>query len=121
MLSTEFIRNTSHPRDLIQDSERDPITLTAGMTDRRSYLGWARWLERGGLHDEVIERERRLAELKTAETLDELTALAQQTRIRWYLMHPGDAVGWPAEFLARPAFASGDFRVYQLPSGGRSR
>ena len=52
--------------------------------------------------------------MKAFTTREQLDAFARQTGIRWYLLHPDDAVAWPADVVDHPAFADRGFRVYDL-------
>jgi hypothetical protein len=56
--------------------------------------------------------------VKAFATREQLGSFIQQTGIRWYILHPGDSLGWPADALAQPAFVSEGFRVYDLHSLG---
>ena len=60
--------------------------------------------------------------MKAFTAREQLAAFARQTGIRWYVLHPGDVVAWPADVLDHPAFADRGFRVYDLrPARPRPR
>jgi hypothetical protein len=66
------------------------------------------------VRQEGEHRKQQLEQIKAFTSREQLGHFARESGIRWYILHPGDAVGWPADFLANPAFADRGFRVYDL-------
>jgi hypothetical protein len=115
--SARWINQAGPPSDIVQDGRCDESFLVGGLSERRAYLARPTTFLRdksAKIRAEVGVRTEQLQRLKSFTTRGQLGDFARQTGIRWYLLHPGDTVGWPADVLANPAFADGGFRVYDL-------
>jgi hypothetical protein len=44
----------------------------------------------------------------------EIYRTASSLGLSWFILAPGDAVGWPMTILSHPAFVSSGYRVYRL-------
>jgi hypothetical protein len=111
-----FIREHGDREDGVQYSAVDEHTVVLGLTERRAYLCCSPRTspipERYSA--EVRKRVATITRLKRALTVAAVQERAAAMGVRWYLMAPDDEVRWPADYLARPAFSSGGYRVYDL-------
>lgn len=115
--SAEFIRARSRPLDIVWDSQNDPSLVLAALSQRRSYVAVS--LEdpfpgSGALRAIHRARVANTEHFKQANSFDQLRRWAAESKARWFLLHPGDVVRWPAEFADGPAFASAGYKVYDL-------
>jgi hypothetical protein len=120
--SGRWIARAGSRREIVQDGRYDENFLLGGLSERRSYLARPTTFLRDKspkVRAEVERRKGRLEAMKASTTRGQLAAFARQTGIRWYVLHPGDVVAWPADVLDRPAFADRGFRVYDLRAVGR--
>jgi hypothetical protein len=111
------IARFSSRTDIVQDSRNDEAFLVGGLSERRSYLVRPAIFELDKsprVRHQVEVRKAQLEQLKAFTTRAQIAGFARQTRIRWYILHPDDTVGWPADFLDSPAYADRGFRVYDL-------
>lgn len=115
----EFIRTHAAPADRIQDSEDDAYFTVESLAERRAYAGWpvvgsftARTTDDDVFKSRLAEHEK----ARGANTAAAVSAFAQQTGVRWYVLHPETTIAWPKDVLDKPAFTSGRYRVYDLAS-----
>jgi hypothetical protein len=111
---TEYLRQHSDPRDLVQDSANDPMYVVSALSQRQAYLIMAKYNPASGYRPSFGVRLQELAVLRELDDAEQIRAYARKNRMRWYLMNDGELVAWPAELLNRPAFVSGNYRVYCL-------
>jgi hypothetical protein len=114
---TRWIARSSAPSDIVQDGRIDETLMVGGLTERRSYLVEPAIFaldksERVRL--EVERRKKQLEAVKAFTSREQLGAFARQSGVRWYILHAGDTVLWPADVLEEPAFTDRGFRVYDL-------
>jgi hypothetical protein len=112
-----WIARSGSRYDVVQDGQYDESLLVCGLSERRSYLAKpsSAPLQRSELiRSEIERRKEQLEAMRAMTSREQLAEFAQQSRIRWYILHPGDAVGWPADIVENPAFADRGFRVYDL-------
>jgi len=109
----DWLRTHAAPDDVVQDAHGDPRLALAALSDRRPFVVRF-WMRVRYGQEEIATRSAELDSLLRASSEEELRALAVRTRIRWIVLHPGDAPPWPPAFVARPAFESSGFRAYRL-------
>jgi hypothetical protein len=106
--SAHFLRQNAREGELVQDSEGDPKFALSAFCEHPAYAI---------AYDDVSAGpvlSRRLAEMREFQSLTEAESIrrfADERRIRWYVVHPGTRLAWPDSLLARPAYASGGFRI----------
>ncbi len=106
-----YIREHSHPLDVIQDSQYDPHLYITALTGQRSFAAGTEFgLSPPGLKDRVAL----LRDWQAMVKEDQIRDFASQNGIRWLIVHYGDMQQWPAAFLSRPDFESGSYRVYRF-------
>jgi hypothetical protein len=118
-----WIARNSSRSDVVQDGRYDEVFLVGGLSERRAYLGRPAVFQldkSARVRHEVEARKQQLERMKALTSREQLGDFARQTGIRWYILHPGDAVGWPADVLGNPAFADRGFRVYDLQNATRT-
>ena len=95
----DFIR-TSAPSDAIaQDSTSDELLIFGGLCERRSFAARTKfWLRASKAFREskYPEQLQRLEEFRAAKTIADLQRSVSDTGIRYYVLHPGDSISWPA-------------------------
>jgi hypothetical protein len=113
----EFLRTHSPKRDVVQDSAADEDLIVGGLGERRSYFCRPTLISVNPDHPagaKILKRRGPFERLKAAASADELARVATAIGVQWYVLHPGDHVGWPREVLANPAFTSEGYAVYRL-------
>ncbi|HZV04021.1 MAG TPA: hypothetical protein VE999_02930 [Gemmataceae bacterium] len=115
--SAHFLAHAGKSTDVIQDSRCDDKLIVGGLAEKRSYLArptdWQRD-KSARVRQEVGKRRERIQDLLRATSLAELRHAAEETGIRWLILHPDDDVRWPQAILETAAFVSGGFRVLDL-------
>jgi hypothetical protein len=115
--AARFVARAAAPLDVVQHSGCDEEMIVGGLAERRSYVArpqeWARD-KSPRLREEVQQRLAFLERLKQMHDGAELRRAATAAGIRWFILAPGDPVGWPESLLRSPAFASQGYRVYDL-------
>jgi hypothetical protein len=109
----EYVREHAAPDDLVQDLRGDPRMVLTALTERRPFLV-KYWIPTAFGREHAAARAAILEMLVTATDAAALAAIAQESAIRWVIVHPGDVLGWPAAVLEHPAFEAGGYRVYRL-------
>lgn len=115
--SIEWIRQHARWDEAYVDLQNDPWLILTGLIERRGYVCRDQSYNfpgSGALRQVRLDRWGGVARLKSADTIEKLREWARSSKVRYCLVHPEDRLRWPAEFLARPAFQSGDYRVYDL-------
>jgi hypothetical protein len=108
-----YIRENSHPQDLVQDSENDPRLWVTGLTDRQDFAADFRPWKKIPL-PELDQRLRGLAGFKNMTNDTDVTEFARRNKISWYILRPESKVAWPSSVLNTPVFRAGDYRVYHF-------
>jgi hypothetical protein len=111
--AAEYIRDHSKTGDIFQDSSFDSKYIAAALTERRPYV------EHMMVHVSykaylVDQRTAEINALMQMQDANAVIASARTMGIRWFLLQPGQRVGWPAGMVNNPAFGSGGFRVYRF-------
>lgn len=117
--SAGFIRENADPAAMIQDSANDPLHIVLALAERRALVIRPDDLKGPAASTMIPIMEKNLekhALLETAATTAALRDAVQLTGVRWYLAHPSAKLSWPKDLLAKPAFQSGRYRVYDLAS-----
>ena len=111
--AAEYIRDHGDGQDLIQDSQFDRTYAVAALAERRTYA--SRSLTIISYNIDLLQHRiafiERFMELRDAATV---VATADQIRLRWFLLDPGDQVAWPAEIVQHPVFELGGYRLYRF-------
>ena len=111
--AAEYMRNHGNAQDRFQDSQFDRTYVVAAMSDRRAYA--ARTLTLIPYNSERLEA--RIEEIHRFTKMRNPTAIAGTARLlglQWFLLAPGDQVGWPDELVNHPAFELNGYRVYHF-------
>ncbi|MCA8977793.1 MAG: hypothetical protein KDC98_23915 [Planctomycetes bacterium] len=108
----EWLRSNSAADAIVQDSRQDPLLALVGLSERRCYLASSDLVAKA-LPDRE-QRVARLAALRAATDAAAIAAGAAGLGIDCFLLHPGDAVSWPRDFLDRPEHRDGGYAVYRM-------
>ncbi len=115
-----YIRNQPPADAVAQDSHLDKTLILVGLAERPSFAArldvWTRASEafRKSPYREQLQK---LKNLQRATNIADLQRSVRETGIRWYVVHPGDTIVWPPEFLDYPVFESNGYRVYDMQRG----
>ncbi|MGE0534739.1 MAG: hypothetical protein AB7O68_07170 [Pirellulales bacterium] len=115
--AAHFIREHSATHDIAQDSLNDEHLYLSAISQRRAYVCIALsdpFPGSGRLADLHAARARETQQLLAATTTAALHDYQRRTGVRWFVLRPETAAAWPAEVLARPAFESYGYRVYDF-------
>ena len=111
--AAEFIRLHARADAVIQDSDNDPSFVTTALAERQAYVVESFF---AGKSPKQQERLRMLESISIGADVEALRSLAAREGIDWYLIHPQEALRWPAAFLDSAAFTCDAFRVIRLNS-----
>lgn len=113
----QYIRSQPPVDAVVQDSHLDKRLIVGGLSERPSFAArldlWTR-ASKAFRESPYQEQLGKLQSLEEATNIPDLQRSVRETGIRWYMAHPGDPNGWPAEFRDHPAFESNGYRVYDL-------
>jgi hypothetical protein len=115
--SAHFLAHAGKSTDVIQDSHCDDKLIVGGLAEKRSYLARpAEWQrdKSAWVRQEVGKRQACVQRLLRTTSLAELRQAAEETGIRWLILHPDEDVRWPQAVLEAPAFVSLGYRVFDL-------
>jgi hypothetical protein len=111
--AAEYMRDHGDSHDLFQDSQFDRTCAVAALAERSNYA--ARTLTIVSYNIDLLQQRiafiERFMELRDAPAV---VATAHQIGLRWFLLDPGDQLGWPAEIAQRPAFELDGYRLYRF-------
>jgi hypothetical protein len=111
--AAEYIRDHSKTADIFQDSSFDSKYIAAALSERHPYV--EHMMVRVSYKAHVVDqRTAEIRELMRMQDPNAVIATARTLGIRWFLLHPGNPVGWPAAIVNGPVFNSGGFRVYRF-------
>jgi hypothetical protein len=111
--AAEYVRAHADRTDLVQDSANDGRGLVGALSERRLYVVDGQ-LKTGFEPAEIRRRVEVVARLKATSDQTIVEAATRQLGIRWFILAPGDRVGWPAALLDRPVFEAGGYRVLRF-------
>ena len=107
-----YIREHSHPDDIVQDSQNDSNVLVSGLSERQAYaISYMFDTRRSG---EMVVRLNELAALRKMSIAADVTEFARRRHISWYVLRPGSEVAWPGSVLDNSAFNCDGYRVYRF-------
>lgn len=109
--SAQYLRAHSTPSDIVQDSTNDPDFVFTALAERQLYVGKVSF---GGENAVQMARLEEMKQFKNMQDVRSLEQFASASGIKWYLLAPGANVSWPAEFVQRPAFSCGAYRLYRF-------
>jgi hypothetical protein len=111
--AAEYMRDHGDSHDVFQDSQFDRTCAVAALAERSNYA--ARTLTIMDYNIDLLQQRiafiERFMELRDAPAV---VATAHQIGLRWFLLEPGDQLGWPAEIAQRPAFELDGYRLYRF-------
>jgi len=111
--AAEYMRDHGEAGELFQDSQFDRTYVVAAVAERKAYAG--RTLTIIDYNSDLLQQRmsfiERFMDLRDGATI---SAAAQQIGLRWFLLNPGDQLGWPAEMVQRPAFELNGYRLYHF-------
>jgi hypothetical protein len=113
-----YIRSQPPLSSVAQDSRLDNYYLILeGLSERPSFAArpeWWKWMSKTFRDSRYQEQLRKLQGLQQATSVSDLQRAVRETGIRWYLVHPGDPIVWPAKFCDHPIFESNGYKVYDM-------
>jgi hypothetical protein len=112
-----YVKSQSPTDAVVQDSRLDNFSILSGLAERPSFAARVdMWIRQSKSFRESSYQEqlRKLQRLQRATSIADLQRSVRETGIRWYVTHPDDPNGWPAEFRDQPAFESNGYRVYDM-------
>ncbi len=110
------IREHSALGDIIQDSENDHRFVVTGLAERQDFAAAAdsRFWEGVRVPQGLLERLDKLETAKQISDEGRLREFMHAAKISWYVLQPESNVAWPRSVLDKPAFRSGNYRVYHF-------
>lgn len=111
--AAEYMRVHGKARDIVQDSSFDSHYVMAGLSELRPYVEHMLVYLSQNAHL-VDERTDTIDDFMKLGDANAVIATAKKLGIRWFLLHPGHVVRWPAAIVNTPVFEHGGFRVYRF-------
>jgi hypothetical protein len=111
--AADYIRTRGAPDDVFQDSQFDAIYTVAALSERRAWL--AHTLTRMPFRADIMRtRENALEHFMGLGRATLIRETAHALGFRWFLLHRGDPVAWPAEIADHPVFEEGPIKLYDF-------
>jgi hypothetical protein len=111
--AAEYIRDHSEAQDIFQDSNFDSNYIAAALSERRPYV--EHMMVRVSYNAHLVDQRTAVVrELMQMRDPAAVKATAGKLGIRWFLLHPGHALGWAAAMANAPVFENEGYRVYRL-------
>jgi hypothetical protein len=108
-----YIRDHGGPQDIFQDSQFDRFYAISALAERRTFV--AHTLTRMPFRAEQVgTRSAAVNRLMLLRQGPLALGTARAFGIRWFVLHLGNPVNWPAEIADHPVFEAGPIKVYDL-------
>jgi hypothetical protein len=109
--AARYIRENSHPNELVQDAMNDRRLILSALSERKPFA-----VDSGGFRAPagMAARLESLKQLKKKQDSAQVASFMEEHAIKWYVVGPESAVQWPEAMMKRSAFACGDYRVYRF-------
>lgn len=107
----DFLKSHSHPDEVIQDSQNDPLFVLSALSERRAYA-----VDSGGIRM-PLGLDARLASLRDLKAIGDpgrFLAYMQQHKIAWYVSEPGTTVPGRQALQGYRAYQCQGFDVYHF-------
>jgi hypothetical protein len=109
----DYIREHGRPDDVFQDSQFDRTYTIAALSERRPFVAHTMTTmpfraETVATRSAAVDRLMTLSQPKLAR------GTARAYGLRWFVVHRGNPVKWPAEFVNAPAFQAGPLTLYEF-------
>jgi hypothetical protein len=109
----DYIREHGRPDDVFQDSQFDRTYTIAALSERRPFVAHTMTTmpfraETVAARSAAVDRLMSLPQPKLAR------GTARAYGLRWFVVHRGNPVKWPAELANDPAFKAGPITLYEF-------
>jgi hypothetical protein len=109
----EHIRTHGPPDDIFQDSQFDRIYAIAALSERRPFV--AHTLTRMPFRAEMVATRSAAVDRLMAISRPKLVlGTARAYGLRWFVVHRGNKVQWPAGIADNPALQAGSLKLYDF-------
>lgn len=109
---TDYLREHGGPGDVFQDSQFDRTYVIGALAERRPFVAHT-MTSMPFRADLVATRTAAVDRLMALSDPKLVIATARTYGIRFFILHQGNRVNWPAEDIT-PVLESGPFRVYEF-------
>jgi hypothetical protein len=108
-----YVRDHSHAADIVQDSQGDARLILSGVAERQPY---SLWIASNPQRMPQVNQDRfaEITQFKNLTTQKDIVETARRYRIRWFVVHPDDVLGWPRTVIDDAVFESNGYRVYKF-------
>lgn len=113
--ASRYIREHSHPDDIVQDSQNDSKLMVSALAERQVFA--ISYFHAPRPSGEMLERLEDLATFRKITDAAEVAEFARRRHISWYVLRPDSEVAWPAAVLDNSAFNCDGYRVYRFAAG----
>jgi hypothetical protein len=109
----EYIRAHGGPEDVYQDSQFDRTYVIGALAERRAFVSHTMTLMpfRG---EEVAKRTAAVDRFMGIREPKMVIALARTFGFRWFVLHRGNRVDWPASIAKKPVLEIGSLTLYEF-------
>lgn len=109
----DYIREHGRPDDIFQDSQFDRTYTLAALSERRTFVAHT-MTTMPFRAEEVTTRSAAVDRLMSLEQPKLVRGTARAYGLRWFVVHRGNPVKWPAEIVNDPAFRAGPLTLYEF-------
>ncbi|WP_426101750.1 hypothetical protein [Massilia sp. TSP1-1-2] len=109
MRSADFIKAHSLASDIVQDAGNDPKLILTALSARKPYV-----IKYGGMRPPMAKRLQAIADIRSAATWDQASALGKQIGIAWWVTRPGASVLWRSVASQQAAFTCDKYQVFRF-------
>jgi hypothetical protein len=109
--ASQYIRDQSHPGDIIQDAENDPKFIVTALAERQIFAANISFAGKSPAHQERLDT---LLGFKSLTDINEVRSYALKNHISWYLLQPVSQVSWPSSILEQATFVCDSYRLFHF-------
>lgn len=109
--AADYLRRSSLPNSIVQDTEADPRFIFTALSERQLYVGNTTF---GGGNPVHRQRLLELAKIRTIPHAHELNESFRKNGIEWFLAYPDSNLAWPKVVLNNPAFSCNGYRLFHF-------
>jgi hypothetical protein len=116
--SADFIRRNAKPGDVVLSSNLDPWSINAALSERPAFVSLSEPLKLSDHSKLLASRTNIFWAIRTASDFNEISRIADQNGIDWYLLRQGEEGSWTGPILSRAVFSQNGYFVFRFDRSG---
>ena len=117
--SADFIRRNAKPGDVVLSSNLDPWSINAALSERPAFVSLSESLKLSDHSKLLADRTNVFWAIRTASDFGEISRIADQNGIGWYLLRQGEEGSWTGPILSRAVFSQNGYFVFRFDRSGK--